>query len=276
MMIKNIYRDLLGKTYDLEGLLLLMLSRKDISIELASRIEEKIIEISNIASNNEVSETIDLDDDEEDYDDAGEDDYEYSEDPEEDQDLIEEEEEAPNPVEMDLLESKEPETRIDEPKKEFPEETSVENGEVFESKSPKKQFPLKKTVIPPETVAAIKEEFSHFYSLADDEEEQKSNPLENPPAKEISKESEKPIITKRKAAPSFSLNDRFLYTRELFKGDASAFKAAIEKISRFDNYEEAEAYFITNINLDPETRETDKAFLYMIKTYLSESGDKAK
>ena len=76
MMIKNIYRDLLGKTYDLEGLLLLMLSRKDISIELASRIEEKIIEISNIASNNEVSETIDLDDDEEDYDDAGEDDYE--------------------------------------------------------------------------------------------------------------------------------------------------------------------------------------------------------
>lgn len=69
--------------------------------------------------------------------------------------------------------------------------------------------------------------------------------------------------------PKYSLNDKFLYTRELFKGDAGAFNKAIDKISASANVEEAEKYLRDRLHITPEGGETAEAFVNMVRKFLS-------
>ncbi|MDE6009950.1 MAG: hypothetical protein K2F87_00690 [Muribaculaceae bacterium] len=63
-------------------------------------------------------------------------------------------------------------------------------------------------------------------------------------------EDERPRQTA--AAPVFSLNDRFLYSRELFGGRVTDFETALKEIASMESYEEAEEYFITERGFNPE------------------------
>ncbi len=51
----------------------------------------------------------------------------------------------------------------------------------------------------------------------------------------------------------FSINDRFLYARELFGGDVRNFDRAINDVITFDSYDEAEEYFVSEWGMDPES-----------------------
>lgn len=50
----------------------------------------------------------------------------------------------------------------------------------------------------------------------------------------------------------FSINDRFLYARELFGGKVADFDRAINEVITLDSPEETEEYFISEWNFDPE------------------------
>lgn len=53
----------------------------------------------------------------------------------------------------------------------------------------------------------------------------------------------------------FSINDRFLFAREVFGGKLANFDTAIDEIITLDSYDEAEEYMISEWNLDPESSE---------------------
>jgi len=63
---------------------------------------------------------------------------------------------------------------------------------------------------------------------------------------------------------SISLNDRFLFQRELFNNDREAMNVLMAKLNTFENYEDAEAYLRRNTSWDFEDQ-TVKDFLYAIK-----------
>lgn len=92
------------------------------------------------------------------------------------------------------------------------------------------------------------EEESTFYMLEDNEE------FDKPVAKE-------------KKPPVFSLNDRFLFTRELFDGDAADFKAVISSIARFGSFSQARDYLMGECRINPEASETASRFLDIIESY---------
>lgn len=50
----------------------------------------------------------------------------------------------------------------------------------------------------------------------------------------------------------FSINDRFLYSRELFGGRLADFDAAMDEVVTLDSYDEAEEYFVSEWGFDPE------------------------
>lgn len=63
---------------------------------------------------------------------------------------------------------------------------------------------------------------------------------------------------------SISLNDRFLFQRELFNNDREAMNVMMAMLNSFENYEDAEAYLRRNTSWDFEDQ-TVKDFLYAIK-----------
>lgn len=67
------------------------------------------------------------------------------------------------------------------------------------------------------------------------------------------KESQAAAVRQRQKAPVFSINDRFLYSRELFGGRVEDFESALKDVAGMESYEEAEEYFYTEWNLDPES-----------------------
>ncbi|MCM1368882.1 MAG: hypothetical protein NC204_00745 [Candidatus Amulumruptor caecigallinarius] len=71
---------------------------------------------------------------------------------------------------------------------------------------------------------------------------------------------------KEKNAPAFCLNDRFRFRRALFSGSDAEFSAAMDALSGFDNYDEAENYFIEEYGLD-RNNEDVADFLQIIKQY---------
>lgn len=80
-----------------------------------------------------------------------------------------------------------------------------------------------------------------------------------------------PVVPKRKedarnAMPVFSLNDKFLFIRELFGGDAAAFNGAMAKVGSMSSPQEAESYLINEFDIDPET-ENGERFLATVRSY---------
>lgn len=343
------YRKLLDKTYDLEGLLLLALSRNELPRELSQRIEQKIALLLEDFKNEvgvastQVSESKpeiapppipestqdhaprpepepepeltsetapetapvmpkeetslqnelirvnpddDMDTDSTDRDlldfdeeDQDEDDIDLDEflklDPE-DEDDDEEDEDVEPEIESDQIPNRRPATLPDQPR----------------PKRAVSPFSLSSPVLPQPSPANVKDDSSRFYSL-EEERPQKSpgNPASQnkKPIREKLYEASrravneingtmtpphikprvpgKPPVKGQNKKPTFTLNDRFLYTREIFEGNASAFKAAIEKITTFTNYNDAKNHFVKELGLKPNRKEADKAFLNMIKLY---------
>ena len=66
--------------------------------------------------------------------------------------------------------------------------------------------------------------------------------------------------------PIFSLNDRFLYSRELFGGSVQKFERALTQVASMESYEEAEEYFYTEHGFDPENPVVAD-FLLIISSY---------
>lgn len=53
----------------------------------------------------------------------------------------------------------------------------------------------------------------------------------------------------------FSINDRYRYRRELFGGNDAAFSDALSRVAAMDSYDEAEGYFLDDCQWDPERPE---------------------
>lgn len=109
---------------------------------------------------------------------------------------------------------------------------------------------------------AKSEEAFTFYALEDDEEEKSAKVKMSVPGSVKRKH--------RRKLPGFSLNDRFLFIRELFEGDAASFNKALNKIASYDSYEDAENYLVSDICPDSENSETQGRFLKIIEDYFKD------
>lgn len=68
---------------------------------------------------------------------------------------------------------------------------------------------------------------------------------------------ETPKIAKKKEStlkPAFSLNDRFLYSRELFDGNMKMFDSTLDFLEGIEEYSIIEDYFYSELEWDPENR----------------------
>lgn len=92
-----------------------------------------------------------------------------------------------------------------------------------------------------------------FYALTDDEDDS---------ADEKPRRGER----HRRKKPVFSLNDRFLFIRELFGGDAKSFNVALNFLAEADSAEEAETYLRAR-GINPDDRETDARFMEVVRAY---------
>ena len=90
------------------------------------------------------------------------------------------------------------------------------------------------------------------------------------PEMEVESESvvSAPVSSHRSApgTPVFSINDRFLYSRELFGGRVADFEAALKEVASMESFEEAEEYLTSEWGLDPESQ-TVADFLAVISNY---------
>lgn len=114
------------------------------------------------------------------------------------------------------------------------------------------------------------------YAAVGPEPEPEPEPEQEPePEHEPEPEPEKPTVTAKpkqaapaaKPSPAFSLNDRFLFTRELFKGDRSGFDDAVSRLPLMDSYEEAEQFFADEYGFDLENP-TVADFMRIVARYL--------
>lgn len=80
---------------------------------------------------------------------------------------------------------------------------------------------------------------------------------------EFKREETKP---KKASTPTYSINDRFLFIRELFDGDAAAFNKAMEDVAAMDSFEEAESYFTDEKGFDEES-DTAVRFFEILLAY---------
>lgn len=113
---------------------------------------------------------------------------------------------------------------------------------------------------PEKPAQPVKQADDFFYALNDDDDDEASSakPVAVAPPR-------RKTFTHNKSnrKPVFSLNDRFLFIRETFYGDAAAFNRAVEGVGAHDSYQKAEDYLINDFGLDPDD-ETDARFLEIV------------
>ena len=80
-----------------------------------------------------------------------------------------------------------------------------------------------------------------------------SSPMADFPVEE-EKEAEEATASKpkRNLRAAFSLNDRFLYSRELFNGNMKLFDSTVDSIADIDDYSLVEDHFYKELNWDAE------------------------
>lgn len=100
---------------------------------------------------------------------------------------------------------------------------------------------------------------SAFYNLEDDEEDRAFTRHKN------SQHNHGRHGAKR--LPVFSLNDRFLFMREIFDDDAAVFNTALNRVASYRSFAEALDYLIGECGLNPDESETDERFVGIIKDY---------
>ncbi len=140
-------------------------------------------------------------------------------------------------------------------------------------------FPSEKNI-----VASSPTDEDVFYALPDDEYQESASsqspffePLETVPADspaqieeseifEVSEDTFSPEDAGRRERPVLSVNDRFRFRRELFSNSDSDFNAALNAVATMDSYDEAEAYFLHQLDWNPEERVVEE-FLEMLRRY---------
>lgn len=65
----------------------------------------------------------------------------------------------------------------------------------------------------------------------------------------------------------FSINDRYRFRRELFNNNDTAFNDALALVAQMDNYEEAEDYFLGELQWNPDSEEVTAFFDVLQKYY---------
>lgn len=103
-----------------------------------------------------------------------------------------------------------------------------------------------------------------FYTLEDDDDEETSTPKTAPSLKK-----ELPKFGAKKKLPSFSLNDRFQFLRELFGGDASKFNTALNRVASSGSFDEAERFLREDYGVNPDKSDTDERFLEAVRQYFA-------
>lgn len=89
---------------------------------------------------------------------------------------------------------------------------------------------------------------------------------------ETTEESLKETATERsetkspRKRPSFSINDRYLFTRALFHNSRQELEDCLNVICEMDDYDEAEDYFLNELEWNPENSETGM-FMDIIHRY---------
>ncbi len=108
------------------------------------------------------------------------------------------------------------------------------------------------------------EGLEEYVEIIEEEEEETEKVSEILREKVILEKGSRQKVEKR-GRPVFTLNDRFLFTRELFGGDRSAFDAALLQVVGMDSVEEMEDYFYHDLGWDEENEEVQK-FLTILST----------
>lgn len=94
----------------------------------------------------------------------------------------------------------------------------------------------------------------------EDNLEEEPNEESKEESKEEPKEEIKVNTTPKDIYKVFTINDKFLYRRELFGNSDAQYREALELISRMDSFEEVQDYFLNDLGWNPED-ENAKCFL---------------
>lgn len=86
-------------------------------------------------------------------------------------------------------------------------------------------------------------------------------PLESPEPAEPREEGKAP-----RGRLVFSINDRYRFKRELFNNSDAEFNNTLAFVASMEDYEEAESYFLDELQLDPSNPDV-AAFLDILKNY---------
>lgn len=114
-----------------------------------------------------------------------------------------------------------------------------------------------------------------YYALEDEDSASVKTELssldewESRPAGEVEEKATDQETDEKSAVKelSFSLNDRFLYIRTLFGGDAKRFAEEMEKLKTFGSFEEASSYLTGSLTLRPEENEDEARLLELVRRY---------
>lgn len=106
-----------------------------------------------------------------------------------------------------------------------------------------------------------------FYSIDDDDEvEERTETSEPVVEKDEHTTNESPLPKRRKI--NFSLNDRFLFTRTLFGGNARAFDETIRELQECADFDRARNLLAEKgVTLRPDDSDDDERFLAAIREY---------
>lgn len=90
--------------------------------------------------------------------------------------------------------------------------------------------------------------------------------MKKPSVTEIKRQDNNEVRKHKLDKPAFCLNDRFRFKRELFGNSDAEFSSAMNMIAAMDSYDEAEEYFIGELEWDEENPEVVD-FMEIIKGY---------
>ena len=108
-------------------------------------------------------------------------------------------------------------------------------------------------------------------SFIEDQEPEKEGEADKDEASGGQSETKTPAPARRqlKLKSVFSLNDRFLYSRELFEGNMKMFDSTLEFIEGIEDYSIIEDYFYSELDWDPENRDV-AAFMEILRPHFKD------
>ncbi|MGM9846334.1 MAG: hypothetical protein ACI31F_00105 [Muribaculaceae bacterium] len=166
--------------------------------------------------------------------------------------------------------------RIQEEKSESPFEESEEDiaDEAFDAKEEEYLETTEETEDVSQNFTVKSENNLEEEPNEDPNEESEKGPKEESKeelkeeSNEESKEEKKVNATPKDIYKVFTINDKFLYRRELFGNSDAQYREALDLISRMDSFEEVQDYFLNDLGWNPED-ENAKSFLDTIDKYFN-------